>query len=625
MQIGEVKLEIKTSVLLLNYFKNLVTGNTSNILPFPIKAQKPLPQTKPCQPLPTCKPESMGVSSEDICDYLIGLSDLKLANVHTVTVLRGGKVICRANYAPYSTNYWHITHSISKTFTSVAIGMLVDDNVLSTKDKICDIFPEQCTFLTSKRIKNITVEHLLTMTSGANFAEMGSLLEKDWIASFFSYDCMFEPGTKFNYNSMNTYMLSAIVTKKTGKTLYSFLKERLFDKLGFGSIEWESCPNGITKAGWGMYILPEDAAKLGLLFNWNGKWHYNGQTQTIVSESWINASLNYIFEDYMDTGYGYQLWYENSSKTAIFNGIFGQNVFVNKSLDMVIVINSGSTYLNSINPIYDLTNNLFNNVKNYKKQNIFTQFHNHLLLNSVIKNLKYNNKNYKPNNTYLFILHNFFTKKFNYKFKNKINTIDGICNALDNKTYNFTNCKFGLFPVMLSCMNDFYTIGLKSIKFENKNDTLYMIWDEGNEFYNIPIGFNSPQITNVSFGQNVFKIATTGVFTTDEDDNLVLKLTLNFLESSSTQQVKLFLFKNHANVSLYETPNLTDVIKFAYNLPKQNLGPDVSFIVKNNYIKKFAYKFCYPVHTSDIDKNFENFSYTGLEQKVFDKNLAEFD
>ncbi len=614
-----VNLEIKTGVLLLNYFRNLLSGKTDNILPFPVKPQKPIPSNSACKPLPTCTPQSVNVSNKDLRNYIDELSNLKTANVHTVTVLRHGKIICKANFAPYSTNNWHISHSLCKTFTGIAIGMLVDDNLISTSDKICNIFPEKCNFLTPKRTKNITIEHLLTMTSGANFAEMGSVLEKDWVSAFFSYDCMYEPGTKFNYNSMNSYMLSAIVTKITGKTLYDFLKARLFDKLGFGSVAWESCPLGITKGGWGMYLLPEDAAKLGLLFNQNGKWHENSTTHTIVSETWINRSLEYIFEENMPAGYGYHLWYEPTSQTAIFNGIFGQNVFVNKQLDMVIVINSGSTYLNCLNPTSDKTCAFFSNVKNYNRQNFIKQYYYNILLKKALINLRCGQSSQINNSLNLYSSNNLFANIFNISYKKGKNNYNRICNALNGKKYKFTNCRFGLFPIMLSCMNDCYTNGLKNINFIYKNNTLCIIWDEGIEKYEIPISFDNSITSEISFNNNVFKIATTSVFTTDEDENLVLKISLNFLESSSTQHIKMFFVKGNLDIHLEETPNLMDVVHFAYSLPKQNVGPDVSFIVKNNYINKFAHKFCYPMHLSDACDGNEHLNFPRQTERAYNE------
>ena len=132
----------------------------------------------------------------------------------------------------------------------------------------------------------ITVENLLTMTSGVTFNESGIVSGNDWLGSFLNASVNGKPGTEFQYNSLNTYVLSAIVTKRTGETLTEYLTPRLFGPLGITKYYWETCPKGITKGGWGLFLCAEDMAKLGQLYLQRGKW--NGQQ--LVSEYWIEIS-----------------------------------------------------------------------------------------------------------------------------------------------------------------------------------------------------------------------------------------------------------------------------------------------------------------------------------------------
>ena len=119
----------------------------------------------------------------------------------------------------------------------------------------------------------MTVRHLLTMSSGCGFKEYGMVLEADWAKAFLDADYAFEPGEKMEYNSMNTYMLAAIVRRKTGEGLMEYLRPRLFEPLGFADVAWETCPLGTEKGGWGMYVRLEDALKLGLVYLNGGVWH----------------------------------------------------------------------------------------------------------------------------------------------------------------------------------------------------------------------------------------------------------------------------------------------------------------------------------------------------------------
>ena len=153
----------------------------------------------------------------------------------------------------------------------------------------------------------VTVEHLLTMTSGVQFNEIGAISGNDWLNSFLNAPVSGKPGAAFQYNSMNTYVLSAIVTERTGMTLSEYLEPRLFQPLGITKYLWETCPKGITKGGWGLFLCPEDMAKLGQLYLQRGIW----KGQQLVPEGWVEISTGKQVESVEGTfGYGYQVWME---------------------------------------------------------------------------------------------------------------------------------------------------------------------------------------------------------------------------------------------------------------------------------------------------------------------------
>src|SRR5699024_4911566 len=134
-----------------------------------------------------------------------------------------------------------------------------------------------------RRFRSLTVRHLLTMTSGVDFDEVGAVTEEDWVKCYFESGVRFEPGAEFAYNSMNSYLLSAIVRERTGQGLSQVLRPRVFVPLGFGRVHWETCPRGIEKGGWGLYLCPEDMAKIGQLLLQKGRW--NGRQ--LVSEEFL--------------------------------------------------------------------------------------------------------------------------------------------------------------------------------------------------------------------------------------------------------------------------------------------------------------------------------------------------
>ena len=257
-------MDLVTDSRALSMIRQLM-DNTSTTRPvFEQKPQKP--KFRPSEikmPFERATPESQGVPSAHIADFLNALREDRTLDMHGVTVLRNGKVIAQAMFGAYDPNVWHITHSECKSITGLAIGMLIGEGKLSPDDRLIDLFAGRVGKLNALTHRNITVKHLLTMTSGVSFNEAGSVTETDWVKCFFESAVPSEPGTSFNYNSMNTYLLSCVVRQVTGQGLTEYLTPRLFEPLGIENFFWEKCPMGNEKGGWGLYILPEDIAKIG--------------------------------------------------------------------------------------------------------------------------------------------------------------------------------------------------------------------------------------------------------------------------------------------------------------------------------------------------------------------------
>ena len=221
----------------------------------------------------------------------------------------------------------------------MAIGLLIDEGKLSLDENIYNIFPGKVNPLIKIFRPEVTVRHLLTMTSGVTFNESGIVSGNDWLESYLNAPVSGKPGTEFQYNSLNTYVLSAIVSARTEMTLEEYLRPRLFEPLGITRYLWETCPKGITKGGWGLFICPEDMAKLGQLYLNHGIWH----EKQIIPADWIRESTTKQVDSIEGTyGYGYQIWMENRLNSFEFNGMLGQNVIVYPDLDMVIVTCAGN-------------------------------------------------------------------------------------------------------------------------------------------------------------------------------------------------------------------------------------------------------------------------------------------
>lgn len=290
-------------------------------------------------------PEKEGVSSEAIINFLTA-AEKSRTEFHSFMMLRHGKVVAEGWWDPYAPNLKHTLYSCSKSFTATAIGFAVTENLLTVNDKVISFFPDDLPDTVSAFLAELTVKDLLSMSVGQEPDPTSASVTKDsnWVRSFFSVPILHKPGTKFLYNSLGTYMLSAIVQKVSGQKVIDYLKPRLFDPLGIEGMDWEVDPRGINTGGWGLRVKTEDMAKFGQLFLQKGKW----QGKQILPVAWIDeASTTKIIQhpEYSqakkdssdwEQGYCYQMWRcRNNAYRA--DGAFGQFIIVMPDQDAVIV------------------------------------------------------------------------------------------------------------------------------------------------------------------------------------------------------------------------------------------------------------------------------------------------
>ncbi|PWT97454.1 MAG: serine hydrolase [Bacteroidetes bacterium] len=296
--------------------------------------------------LPRSSPEAQGVSSKSIVDFLDAAA-LGRTEFHSIMIVRHGKVIAEGWWNPYRTDLKHTLYSCSKSFTATAVGFAIQEKKLSLDDKVISFFPKEKPDSVSQFLSELTVKDVLIMSDGMEPDPSGVVagLDTNWIKGFLRVPIKYEPGTRFLYNSLGTYMLSAIVQKVTKQKVVDYLKPRLFDPLGIKGADWETDLQGINTGGWGLRVKTEDMAKFAQLFLQKGKW--NGKQ--ILPESWVaDASTAHIMQDpsapqsKKDSsdwlqGYGYQMWRcRNNAYRG--DGAFGQFMIVMPDQDAVIAI-----------------------------------------------------------------------------------------------------------------------------------------------------------------------------------------------------------------------------------------------------------------------------------------------
>ncbi len=280
--------------------------------------------------LPRVAPEETGVKSEQVMAFFDSLMAFPKTEIHSAIVMRHGKVIGEIHPAPFKAEYSHTLFSCSKTFTSAAIGIAIGENRLKLTDRLASFFPERMPKEVSEQLADITIEDLLTMRSGFVFYDEVRSKHLDWVKTYLNHPMNCKPGTKFQYDSLDTYLLSAIIQKVTGMTLLDYLKPRLFEPLHINKVKWEVSPEGINTGGWGLYLQSESLAKFGQLLLQQGSW--NGKQ--LIPAEWVKTMMS----PHVDNYYGYQMWMCEWPKSARADGAYGQYIIVNPEQDMVVVI-----------------------------------------------------------------------------------------------------------------------------------------------------------------------------------------------------------------------------------------------------------------------------------------------
>jgi len=293
--------------------------------------------------LPRSTPEAVGIPSASLIGFLDGVRDANL-ELHSVIVVRHGKVCAEGWWKPYSADQIHLVYSLSKSFTSTAIGMLVDAGLVSLDDKVASFFPDKMPADPAANLLAMRVRDLLSMSAGQEADPLFDLNQRtdgDWVQSFLASPVEHEPGTKFRYSTSATYMLSAIVQKISGETTLAFLQKRLFEPLGVGRVEWPTCPHGISLGGTGICVATETIAKLGQLYLQKGVW----EGQQLLSAEWVETASRTHISNGDDPksdwaqGYGFQFW-RCLNGCYRGDGAFGQYCIVDDLHDSVIAITS---------------------------------------------------------------------------------------------------------------------------------------------------------------------------------------------------------------------------------------------------------------------------------------------
>lgn len=551
----------KEQIAVAELVLNMILGKTggTRVDYFPQKPDFPFDAVYE-QAFVRATPESQGISSDLFAALLRELDASKDTEMHHFMALRHGKVICECNFAPYPKGMWHITHSMCKSITGMAIGMLIEEEKLKLDENIYDIFPDHINAFSKIFRPVITVENLLTMTSGVTFNESGIVSGNDWLGSFLNASVNGKPGTEFQYNSLNTYVLSAIVTKRTGETLTEYLTPRLFGPLGITKYYWETCPKGITKGGWGLFLCAEDMAKLGQLYLQRGKW--NGQQ--LVSEYWIEISTARHLKTQNDTyGYGYQLWMEQRLGSFEYNGMLGQNVIIYPDMDMVLVTNAGNKEMFQDCIMLNIIRKYF--PVNYHPADVLPE---NPLSYSLLKRLCGELENGENNNRSTSLRGGWkrnvvsrrkhSDKKYSYRISAAVDRPSdhhSFMRAVSGRTYVMEQQNIGIAPLFVQVFHNNMTDGISEISFTYDAGNFCVSFTEGKVIHKLPVGFGRAADGCVDLHGEHYLVATLGEFARDENDIPVLKLEITFIEECVKRKAHIFFHEDDKiEIRWNETP-----------------------------------------------------------------------
>lgn len=286
-------------------------------------------------------PESLGIPSRAVREFI---EDCEKSGIelHSFMLLRHGKVAAEAWWKPFSPDTAHTMFSHSKSVSSTAIGFAIDEGLITLDTKIYPLFTDKYPKIMPKHWNELTLRHLLTMTSGKLMNPAADTERMDWVKNFLSAPFILKPGEKFVYTNENTYMLCAIIKRLTGQSVVDYLMPRLFEPLGIDRPFWETDREGVEAGGWGLQLKTEDQAKFIQCYMQRGVW----EGRQVIPEEWTRLATAYHVDNAPGkpdnrVGYGFQFWRNRLPNSYRCDGLFSQFSIAMEDYDCCLSINAG--------------------------------------------------------------------------------------------------------------------------------------------------------------------------------------------------------------------------------------------------------------------------------------------
>ena len=511
--------------------------------------------------------EKVGVDSKEVQAF-IDDCEKEGIELHSLMVIRNGKVACEAFKEPYSAEFPHMMYSVSKSVTSTAIGFAIEEGFLSLETKFLDVFPYMRPEKYDAYLEKLCVEDLLTMRSGKSVSPMSDRTKDTWLQDFVNSPWVSEPGTQFKYISENMYVLCAMIKETTGQTVTEFLTPRLYEPLGMETPYWETCPRGIETGGWGIFFTLEDLGKYTLCYQQMGM--FDGKQ--VIPRHWVEASTTKRTESVNDNvdginGYGYCYWMCCLENTYRSDGMFSQFGVVFSDYDACFCMQGG------------------NIDEQQTRDAIWRHFPKAFTEASESEGVSISIKPYEK----LPAAPRAFIEK---SLEGKTITFGG------THVLNILGMPVSILPLAAVFMEKDKAGNIDNIRFGFDEDKMTMTWSEGDEMNTIPIGMNGDYLYgNIILGGIAYHTASIGSWESES----VLNIHIRVLETVAERRL-VFRFKDGGKVNMEPSTVPSSTIML------DNVKDSVKKILPTEFMGNLAEKviplanpFADPVHHGKIN------------------------
>lgn len=520
-------------------------------------------------------PERHGMSSHVLCEMLHAMEDDTRVNLHSILVLHDGEVVCECSRPGYESGLCHLSHSMSKTVTAIAVGLLVDRNKLDLREPLVDFFPNVP--YRDKKFPKILPEHLLNMSAGVAFGEAGTITEENWTEAYFGSAVNFEPGTSFAYNSMNSYVLGRLVERVAARPLLDLLNEYVFSVLDIRNAFWEIGPEGYEKGGFGLHLSPESWAKLGMLILNGGVW----EGKRVLSEEWVRSMTdthNIAPSGSGDYNYGYHIWVHRTADAYLFNGMLGQNVWIYPERRIVAVITAGNNELFQQSPALDLLSS------HLMRQDAYLP-----ATRVDFRRLREAKKHFFEKRAAASPLPPVRSIAAWLGLRSKTPFPKGWSRMLT--TYRFCENNAALLPFFVRVMQNNYTDGIREVTFTREGERLFFTSHEGRGSFRIEIGLYGYAQTILDINGERYIVRAMGQMLNEGEGEPSFLLEILFPELPNTRIIR-FSFPEEGGVCMHlnETPDHHIAERYFADFAQKNSAKAFLFEM---FEKRFGDRFFY--------------------------------